>query len=244
MMSPDERDRHHRFHFEKHRHHFLVSRGLMRSMLSRYTRIRPEALRFSKNRYGRPEIDAGSAAPGLGFNLSHTDGLVACAVAWHHDIGVDVEDTKRRVKITKIADRFFSPREVDTLHALTPGMKRSRFFDYWTLKESYLKARGMGLSIPLDRCGFHLSEDQRISVTFVAGLEEDPACWRFWTLRPSPRHRASLAIRWGSATNPRLRIKKVVPLVEETAFDCPITGNSQAGAGASAVPPFPGEAAG
>lgn len=228
MMSPEECDRHERFHFEKHRHHFLVSRGVMRTMLSRYLRVRPEALRFSKNRYGRPEIDGLGGACPLRFNLSHTDGLIACAVAWGCDIGVDVEDMQRRVDITKIADRFFTPGERRELHAMAPGKQRRRFFDYWTLKESYIKARGMGLSIPLDRCGFHLSDTERISVSFDARLKESPAQWRFWTFSPDPHHRAALAVHWRLATEPSLDIKRVIPLVNAQAFDCPVLGASGA----------------
>jgi 4'-phosphopantetheinyl transferase len=239
MMSLEERKRYERFHFEKHRHHFLVSRGLMRTMLARYARIKPEDLRFSKNPYGRPEIDDGNAGTTLHFNLSHTDGLIACTVGWHRAIGVDVEDMQRRVEISKIADRFFTPGEREVLHAMDPGMKRSRFFDYWTLKESYLKARGTGLSVPLDRLGFHLSEDHRISVTFDDRLNEEPEHWRFWTLSPTPRHRAALAVHWNSATSPCLCVKKVVPLVDEKPFDCPIAGSSKADGCAPAGCPCP-----
>jgi len=227
MMSPEERRRYQRFHFEKHRHQFLVSRGLMRTMLSRYTQIRPEDLRFSKNRHGRPEIDGTDVSSGLRFNLSHTDGLVACAVVWRHDIGVDVEDTQRRVEFSKIADRFFSPREMCELRTMTPERKRLLFFDFWTLKEAYLKARGSGLSLPLDSCSFHRPGDDRISVLFDARMKEEPSRWLFWTLSPTARHRAALAVHWGTARAPTLRMNRVVPLMEEQAFDCPITGSSR-----------------
>lgn len=223
MMSAGERARHQRFHFEKDRHQFLVSRALVRTMLSRYTRIRPADLRFSKNQYGRPEIMADGNLPPVRFNLSHTDGLVVCAVVRKDDIGVDVEDMNRKGATVKIANRFFSPREVRDLNKLPEPGRRARFFDYWTLKEAYIKARGMGLSIPLDQFSFHVSENDRILVSFDPRLNDSPAQWRFWTFRPTDRHKSALAVCQGQTAARSLSIKKAVPLLYEQSFDCPIT---------------------
>ena len=94
---------------------------------------------------------------GLRFNLSHTDGLVVCLVAVEREIGVDVEHTARAGSVgIEIAERFSSPSEVAELRSLPFADQRSRFFDYWTLKEAYIKARGLGLHLPLDQFSFHL----------------------------------------------------------------------------------------
>ena len=104
--------------------------------------------------------------PPVRFNLSHTDGLAVCAVVLKHDIGVDVEHRQRRVVSENIARRFFSPSEVREFESLPERMQQDRFFQYWTLKESYIKARGMGLSIPLEKFSFHLLKNKPIRISF------------------------------------------------------------------------------
>jgi 4'-phosphopantetheinyl transferase len=222
LMTPDERKRHQRFHFAKHRHQFLISRALVRTTLSRCTGIAPEHLRFSENDYGRPEIILDEQLPPIRFNLSHTEGLIVCAVVLKHDIGVDVEHRQRRVVSEKIAKRFFSSTEVGELESLPEQNKRDRFFKYWTLKESYIKARGMGLSIPLDKFSFHLANNKPIRISFDPELEDDPNRWQFRLLNPTPVHQTALSIHQESRTSCPLTIKRVVPLIEEENFHCPV----------------------
>ena len=227
LMTPDERVRHQRFHFAKHRHQYLIARALVRTILSGYSGIKPQYLRFTENTYGRPEIEGNEYLPPFRFNLSHTEGLIFCAVVLKHDIGVDVEDMERPEVSPAIAERFFSPREVEELNNLPERLKRNRFFDYWTLKESYIKARGMGLSIPLEQFSFHLSENELIRVSFDPPLNEEPKDWTFWLLRPTHRHKAALSIHQGSRKFYPLLIKKVIPLIKEQDLACPIVSCSQ-----------------
>ena len=108
----------------------------------------------SRNVHGRPEIlDRPAGVPDLRFNLSHTDGLIACAVTIGREVGVDVEHVGRRLT-HDIAGRFFAPREVADLKSLPVAEQPRVFFDYWTLKEAYIKARGFGLALPLGDFAF------------------------------------------------------------------------------------------
>ncbi len=113
------------------------------------------------------------------------------------DIGVDVEHTPRRTEALEIADRFFSPREVRDLRALPAGEQRSRFFDYWTLKESYIKARGLGLAIPLHRFSFVLPPAAEPRLLLDPSLGDDAARWRFWLRSPTAEHRLALCLQVG-----------------------------------------------
>jgi 4'-phosphopantetheinyl transferase len=222
LMSPDEEKRHRRFHFEKHRRQYLVSRALVRTTLSRYTGIAPKDLLFAANAHGRPEIEVDPPCePPIRFNLSHTDGLILFAVVLKSDIGVDVEDMDRRAVAAALADRYFSAREAEALRKLPENSRKARFFDYWTLKESYIKARGMGLSIPLDRFSFHMEGEEGIRISFDPRLRDVPEDWQFWLLSPTRRHTAALSIRRGSGMLYRLSIQKVVPLRGEE--DLPVT---------------------
>lgn len=184
-LSDAERARRARFRFAAHRHQFLVSRALLRWVLGRYTGLDPASLRFGCNAWGKPHLElADSGAPE--FNLSHTDGLIVLAVAEVNGqaappmLGVDVERRDRVVNAPALAMRFFSALESDTLHGLPGEHQRSCFFDFWTLKEAYIKAVGMGLGIPLADFSFSLLRDGDIDIRFTASRSaDDPAAWQF-----------------------------------------------------------------
>ena len=149
----------------------------------------------------------------LRFNLSNTYGLIACAVTLDRELGVDVEDTERPGETVSIADGFFSRQEIAALRALPPDRQRSRFFDYWTLKEAYIKARGMGLAIPLDQFSFSLDDGPRIGVAFDPALGDDASTWQFEQFALSPRHRTSAAVRRGPGPDLRFVVRRTVPLL-------------------------------
>jgi 4'-phosphopantetheinyl transferase len=215
MISAEERERHSRFRFDKHKLQFLVSHALVRVTLSRYAPVQPQAWRFSVNAYGRPEI-TGEGLPRLRFNLSHTDGMAVCAVALDTDVGADVEFSGRPGQTVELADSFFARSEVRALRSLPAEHQRERFFDYWTLKESYIKARGAGLSLPLDQFAFHLEPGQPPRVSFDARLGDEPGAWQFVRLKLSAEHPAAVAVRraWGLPL--RVRCQRTVPLAGDT----------------------------
>lgn len=211
LMDSEESQRQQRFRLEKLRHDFLVARALVRTTLSRYANAAPEAWQFQSNAYGRPEILRPPLPSNLRFNLSHTRSLAACAVAWNCELGVDVEAIDRRNSGMQIAQRFFAPAEVDELISFPPADQPTRFFDYWTLKESYIKARGMGLAIPLDQFSFCLRGGSGATITFSPPLVDAPDHWQFFQASPTPRHRLALAVRRPRRDPLKVAIRWVVP---------------------------------
>ncbi len=197
-MTPDERERHGRFRFARDRHMFLITRALVRSALSLYARVEPQAWRFAIGSHGKPRVDDRIEAPRLAFNLSNAHGMVVCAVSRHEHLGVDVEDVTRSGETLDIADRFFSPSEVRALRALPTARQRPRFFELWTLKESYIKARGLGLAIPLDQFSFQLDHGPPIRVSFDARLDDHRERWHFASLRFSPRYLIAVGVDSGT----------------------------------------------
>jgi len=195
MMSPEERGRHDRFVFAKHRHQFLVTRGVVRTLLGRYLAIEPAACAFVANLYGRPALTTGTSGRRVEFNVSHTNGLVACAIARVPEVGVDVEDIARAIPGCDIAARYFSPTEARTLGDMPRAARTSRFYDYWTLKEAYIKARGMGLSLPLNDFSMHLDDCGPPRISFAATVDDDSSSWQFAQFDPTPRHRLAVAVR-------------------------------------------------
>lgn len=187
-----------------------MTRALVRTVLSKYADVPPEAWRFVTNDYGRPEVDAPAAARWLKFNLSHTNGLVAMIVAREREVGVDVEDRDRRGRLLNVADRYFSPSEVEALHALPNEEQLERFFLYWTLKESYIKARGMGLAIPLAQ--FSFSFHDAITIDFDPRLHDDPNRWQFTALSFGRRHAVAAGITRKANEHVRIVLHETIPL--------------------------------
>jgi 4'-phosphopantetheinyl transferase len=184
LLSPEELRRHQRFHFERDRHRFLVTRAMVRTVLSKYAEAPPRDWRFDVNVWGRPSIARGHGpASGIDFNVSHADGIVVLAVALGRVVGVDVENVRTQRVDIEIADRYFAAAEVRALRALPREQQQRRFFAYWTLKESYIKARGAGLSIPLDRFAFDLEDSARITLTVDLSLRDSAERWACWQVQ-------------------------------------------------------------
>ena len=211
LLSHEERERAARFRFDEHRHQFCVAHALVRSSLSRYAGVEPGAWRFAVGERGRPEIVPAPGVPPLRFNLTHARGLCACAIALTRDVGVDVEDTTRRADIDAIAQRYFAPSERRDL--ARPEAGRSRFFELWTLKEAYLKARGLGIAAALEKVAFELEPGAPIRVRFDAGFDDDPASWQFALERPTSQHVLSVAVRRSAEPELSILLRECVPLV-------------------------------
>jgi 4'-phosphopantetheinyl transferase len=210
LLSPDEADRMARFVFDRDRRAFLLTRALVRTMLSRYAPVRPSEWKFIANAHGRPEIlDRPVGVPDLRFNISHTDGLIACAVTIGREVGVDVENITRPLH-HDVAGRYFAPQEVNDLRRLPHAEQARVFFDYWTLKESYIKARGFGLALPLGDFAFTLNPPHPPTIAFEPSLDDDPATWQFMQAWITPAHRFALAVRRDGADLP-VRLRHVVP---------------------------------
>lgn len=217
LLSVEERTHEPRFHFDRDRRRYLVTRALVRTVLSRYAPIAPRDWVFSANGYGRPEIANPAARDAaLSFNLSHTHRLIALGVARGRTVGVDVENFRQREALIDIADRFFAPPEVAALAALPPERRQYRFFEYWTFKESYIKARGMGLSLPLDKFSFSYPDDRGVALATDPELSDDPARWSFWQFRPASDYLLAVCAERAGADLPRIILRKSVPMVSET----------------------------
>jgi 4'-phosphopantetheinyl transferase len=211
MLTAAELHRMSQYRLAHLRHEYLVTRALCRTVLSRYAPIAPEEWRFTTNDYGRPEISVPSAYRGLRFNLSNVRSLVACVVVTETDVGIDIEETSRPVDGLNLARHHFSPMEVEMLSTLNPAAVEKRFFDIWTLKEAYIKARGEGLSIALN--SFSLGIDGRqIAITFDAPSDSRPSDWQFHLEGIGQSHVMALAIRKGVLDPFVIRVCETVPL--------------------------------
>jgi 4'-phosphopantetheinyl transferase len=210
LLDDFERERLRRLAFEHLRVEYLVTRALCRLTLSRYAPIAPAAWAFRCNAYGRPEIDVPGAPQGLRFNMSNVRSMVACVVTLDADAGIDVEETDRSGETLSIANHYFAPSEVRDLSALPESDRRRRFFEYWTLKESYIKARGMGLSIPLEQFAFAI-DDGSIRISLDSRLGDNEAQWQFALRAPSERHLLAVGVLRAGSGHVQLHVNEVLP---------------------------------
>jgi 4'-phosphopantetheinyl transferase len=210
-----------RFHFARDRHRYLVTRALVRTVLSRYASVAPADWRFEATPHGRPMIvNEDDSARTLSFNLTHTSDLIALVVTRERAIGVDTENIDRGAML-ELADRYFAPRECQGLKALPAGDQALRFFELWTLKESYIKARGLGLSIPLDRFSFDLRETGKVTLSIESELHDAPERWAVCQLWPTPQHPLALCVERLPDQPFDLIARKLVPLQAESRLNLP-----------------------
>ncbi len=180
LLNDEERQQQQRFIPPAKKHEFLVTRVLVRSVLGEMLGMAPDSLAFVRNEWGRPALAPELVTTPLHFNISHTDGLVVCLVSNEHELGVDTEQLSRAPTLLKLAANVFAADELNALSQLPDHEKEQRAVDLWTLKESYIKARGMGLALPLDGFAFHFEPDG-IRLEIAPELNDDGANWAFQT---------------------------------------------------------------
>ena len=182
-LSMDERQRAERFHFERDSQRFVVARGLLREILSKYLKIPADRLQFDYGRYGKPTIQATQVR----FNLSHSHSLVLYAITRDRDLGIDLEFIRPINDAEQIAKRYFSHRENAVFQALSPSQKPAGFFHHWTRKEAYLKAVGDGLVTNNNLF------DQTVA-TEAAAQSDRESYWFLRSFAPAPNYQATVAV--------------------------------------------------
>jgi len=196
ILSPDEVARAGRFHFEKDRRHWIIARGQLRWLLGQYLQIAPSLLRFRLNTYGKPLLDAPVDATNLFFNLSHSASLALYAFAPTPAIGVDIEYMRSEIDIPALAGISFSTNERAALFQLLPEEQFYAFYRCWTSKEAYIKARGMGLSLPLEQFDVELRPGQPAALLQSREEElQDVSDWSIYTLSPGKNYAGALAVK-------------------------------------------------
>lgn len=191
ILSADEKNRANKFRFQSDRLHYIAARGILRSILSNYLKIKPSEVSFQYGSQGKPALNPNH---NLKFNISHAGGLALFAMTMNHEIGIDLERIKEEIEIDLIANRFFAPGEIKRLFSLPKKDQPQAFFQCWTRKEAFIKAKGDGLSFPLDQfeVSFGASEQGRLIKT--AWGENEVANWHLTTFDPEEVFTGALAV--------------------------------------------------
>lgn len=179
-LSPSEINSANRFRFLRDRDRFLMVRSVLRLLLGRYLRQDPSTLQFVTNEFGKPALVSEKTARPLRFNLSHSRGIALFAFVRGREVGIDVEQVRPDRFEPAIVHQFFAPDEIAELEALDPRLRVAGFFNCWTRKEAYIKARGLGFSLPLDTFCVSLRPG---SAAVLLRDASDPAQTSVWSLR-------------------------------------------------------------
>jgi len=159
-LANDEQARANRFHFDRDRNHFIACRGILRELLALYLSCSPVSVEFSYGPFGKPGLRTQGSTMPIRFNIAHSRGLALLAFSHGREIGVDVESIRANFGGDEIAQHYFSKQEVAELRALPETLRAEGFFVCWTRKEAYIKARGLGLQIPLQSFSVSLTPGQ------------------------------------------------------------------------------------
>jgi 4'-phosphopantetheinyl transferase len=192
VLAPEELQRARSFHFETDRRHFTVARAVLRKLLSAYLEIDHRQIALSHNEYGKPAVAEPINNLGLRFNVAHSGGLALYAIALNRRVGVDVESVRPAFTGDEIARRYFSPNEIADLDKLPANLRHKAFFDCWTRKEAFIKAIGVGLSLPLDQFDVTVDPDEQPALLHTRWNESEASRWSLMTLDAGPGYAAAV----------------------------------------------------
>jgi 4'-phosphopantetheinyl transferase len=201
LLDADERRRAGAFVFPELRDAYVATHGMLRQVLAGYLGTDPEALTFRRGRHGKPALAAPGGARGLGFNLSHSGGLVVCGISRGKELGVDIERIRPDRDVWGIARRYFSPAEVAQLRSIKRRRRVEAFYAGWTRKEAYIKARGVGLSQRLDSFDVALDPDRPAALLRAESAPDDVDCWAMAALPVPPGYAAAIAVELAEPEN-------------------------------------------
>lgn len=197
LLRPAERERFDRFRQDADRHMFLLGRVLARMLVGEALGVAPGDWPWREGTRGRPEVDQIDCP--VSFNLAHSAGVVVCALSWCGPVGVDVEHRDRTPLEHGLVERCCAPDEAADVDAHAPAWS-DRFLKYWTLKESYLKATGLGLSVHLPDVRFRLGPTPQPAFTgSQAGAD---AAWVFDLRTIDPAHYVAVAMSTQRVAHP------------------------------------------
>ncbi len=192
LLNGEEAKKAAQFYFEKDRRRYIVTHGLLRTLLASYTNLEPTQLGFSYNVYGKPELAPSLQNNLLHFNLSHTHDLIVYAFTYIRNVGIDIEYMRTTIEYEQLAKRYFSPFENAELQRLPVFLRQQAFFHCWSRKEAYIKARGLGLSLALD--SFDVTVEPGAPAKLLASREsaQETNRWLFASLPMDPQYAGTL----------------------------------------------------
>ena len=193
-LSLEDRTRADQFKFESDRRKFCAARASLRLILSRYLGVKPGRIPLETGEFGKPFVADKAVAQGLRFNLSHSHQLALISITRDREVGVDIEFVRSDFVTDEVANHFFSPAEVREFQTVAPALRTRAFFNVWTRKEAYIKARGEGLYCPLDQFDVSVAPNRPAMLMESRVDADDAQRWIFNDIHAGDRYAATVAV--------------------------------------------------
>ena len=191
-LSSDEVEKSDKFRFKKDCNCFIITRGVLRVLLSHYLNLNTNQIHFQYSYYGKPKL---IPKYNLSFNVSHSGNFSVIGFFKGAEIGVDIEECKNDFDVLEIAQNFFSKKEIEALNQIPENQRERAFFRCWTRKEAFIKAEGSGLSFPLDKFTVSLKSDDEASLLNTYWDEKEKSKWSLHAFSPYPNYLAAVAVK-------------------------------------------------
>jgi 4'-phosphopantetheinyl transferase len=219
LLSSEELERERRFHFQADGRHFVVSHGMLRTILGGYVNQRPEELRFHFEEHGKPYLEPSANFGRISFNMAHSNELALVGVCRRSRIGVDIEYKDPRHATVEIARRHFAREELAAFAALPVSAQAEAFFTTWTRKEAYIKARGEGVFLGLD--SFAIVSDAEARPVLVRTSHHDGLqSWHFRDFCLHEHYAAALAVE--GSRDWRVMVRDDSSIAVHGKWSCPV----------------------
>jgi 4'-phosphopantetheinyl transferase len=200
FLVEDERMKADRLRFKRVRENYVAARGSLRLILAAYLNKQPKNLEFQYGQHGKPSLADGLNRKGITFNMSHSHGMALYCVGLEREIGADIEKIRTDMSFEKIGKRFFSSLEYETLKQLPDDQLKNGFFNCWTRKEAYIKAKGEGLSSLISRFAVSLVPGEPAALLDHQLDAGEINRWSLIDLDVGPGYTAALAVEGKGVT--------------------------------------------
>lgn len=194
VLSNDERQKAEEFRYQEHRQSFVISRGILRNLLSRYTNIQPKHIQLKYTLTGKPYLANRGETQDLSFNLSHAGLLVLYAISWGRQVGIDVECIRPMEEMNQVAHRIFSPKEYRKFQKVNQEARLKAFYNCLTRKEAFLKARGDGIYFPPQAVEVSFEPGFSARVLSIDGKEQEAKQWSMHDIKTWDGYAAALVV--------------------------------------------------
>lgn len=215
LLNAYEKQKLNRFHRKVDRNTYLLSRVSLRKHILRYLGSPKQLdLKFKTNRYGKPYLDDEFIEKKLYFNISHSGGYVVCAFSRFNNLGIDVECVKSEIDIDNLASNYFAKEEVNRLIKIPTCQRLDRFYQYWTMKEAFIKAIGMGLSMPLDHFYIDILDREKAKVIVNKKYDFSSQEWLIRQINIFPKCKMAVCFAGENISNDELKINLIEDKIE------------------------------
>lgn len=177
VLSSDEMTRAEDFHFERDKNNFIITRAVLRFILSEYLKVNAEDVSFEYEEKGKPSVLSEINSLKINFNLSHSKGVALYAFALDVRLGVDVEYKRSLSSLNDMAKKTLTEREFEEYSLMPISKKAECFFKFWTHKEAFVKATGEGVFAAMDLVEFTFNKENELNISYVRGSKEEASRW-------------------------------------------------------------------